>query len=65
MFQPSDTDYIETEFHFSKKFDGYSLFQSVRVQDFRVLEVYKPKAKKMYLVDLRHSIGSRLDREVD
>ncbi len=49
---------MEIEFYFSKKFDGYSLFQSVRVQDFRVLEVYKPKVKKTCPVDLRHSIGS-------
>ncbi len=58
-------DHTEIEFHFSKKFDGYSLFQSVGVQDFRVSGVYKPKVKKICPVDLRHSIGSRLGREVD
>ncbi len=65
MFQPSDTDRTEMEFHFSKKFDGYLLFQLVRVQDFRVLGVYKPKAKKMHPVDLRYSTGSRPGGEVD
>ncbi len=58
MFQPSDTDRIEIEFCFSKKFDGYSLFQSVRVQDFRVSGVYKLKVKKTHPVDRRHSTGS-------
>ncbi len=65
MFQPSDIDSMETEFHFSRKFDGYSLFQLVRVQDFRVSGVYKPKVKKTCPVDLRHSTGSRPGREVD
>ncbi len=58
MFQLSDMDHMEMEFHFSKKFNGYSLFQLVRVQDFRVLRVYKLKAKKTYLVNLGHSIES-------
>ncbi len=65
MFQPGNIDYMEMEFQFSKKFDGYSLFQSVETQDFRVLGVYKLKVKKTYLVDLGHSMGSQLGREVD
>ncbi len=58
MFQLSDMDHTEIEFHFSKKFDGYLLFQLVRVQDFRVSGVYKLKVKKIYPVDLGHSTGS-------
>ncbi len=58
MFQLGNIDYMELEFQFSKKFDNYSLLQSVRVLDFRVLEVYKLKVKKTHPVDLRHLIES-------
>ncbi len=58
MFLLGDIDHTEMEFQFSKKFNSYSLFQSVRTQDFRVLRVYKLKAEKIHLVDLRHSMES-------
>ncbi len=65
MFQPGDMDCTEMEFQFSKKFDNYSLLQVVGAQDFRVLGVYKPKAKKTCPVDLGHLTGSRPGGEVD
>ncbi len=65
MFQPGDIDCTEMEFWFSKKFDNYSLLQVVRVQNFRVSGVYKPKAKKTRSVDLGHSMGSPPGGEVD